>query len=65
MATASKNAGLFSFLHRTLFTGQNELVTPLEVLVDGYSMEFSKDGVIETLEPGNSVDDWVLYDSSS
>jgi hypothetical protein len=42
-----------------------ELVTPLEILVDGYSMEFSRDGVIETLELGDSVDHWVLYDSSS
>lgn len=42
-----------------------ELVVPIEVDVNGYSLELSRDGVIEEMEPGNDVSEWDLYNDSS
>src|SRR5208283_2781552 len=42
-----------------------ELITPIEVDVDGYTLELSRDGVIEELGAGNDVSEWDLYINSS
>ena len=38
-----------------------ELISPAEVDVYQYILEFSKDGIVEELEAGNDVGEWILY----
>jgi hypothetical protein len=42
-----------------------ELIAPLEVDIDGYTLEISRDGVIEEFGVGNDVSEWNLYIDSS